>query len=68
MIHKIQHAVEGALLGITIMWQPLFGMLASACAIVYYASMTKVNVVDKYHGGSWARYIKSIIKRTKKVK
>lgn len=62
MIHKTQHLIEGFILGITILWQPLFGILASSFAIVYYASMTKVNVVDKYHDGSWIKYIKSFFK------
>jgi hypothetical protein len=63
MIHgKIQHTLEAILLGITIHWQPLFGIMASAVAIVYYVAMLKMNVVDKNHGGSWKRYFKSIFK------
>jgi hypothetical protein len=59
MTHKIQHGLEALFLFITIQWQPLFGMVASAAAIIYYVSMTKINVVDKYHKGSWRKYFKS---------
>lgn len=63
MIHgKVQHTIEAILLGITIHWQPLFGMLASSAAIIYYLAMLKMNVVDKLYGGSWRRYFKQIFK------
>lgn len=63
MFHqKIQHAVEAILLGITIHWQPIFGIMASIAAMLYYLSMTKINVVDRKFNGSWKKYFKSIFK------
>ena len=63
MFHtKIQHTLEAILLGITIHWQPIFGIMASAAAIVYYVAMLKMNVVDRRFGGSWKQYVKSIFK------
>jgi len=59
---KIQHTLEAILLGITIHWQPLFGMMASAAAIIYYVAMLKMYVVDRRFGGSWKQYVKSIFK------
>ena len=45
---------------LVIQWQPVFGIVASLCAILYYISITKINVVDVKYGGSWKTYIKSI--------
>lgn len=60
MIHKLQHGIEALFMLLVITWQPFFGILASICAILYYLSITKINVVDVKYEGSWVKYIKSI--------
>lgn len=65
MLHKIQITAEMILLGITIHWQPLFGILASVAAFWYYAAMLKLNVIDVRHEGSWRNYFRAIIKKFK---
>lgn len=62
MIHKIQHGMEALFMLLVIQWQPVFGVIASLSAILYYLSITKINVVDVKYGGSWKEYIKSIIR------
>jgi hypothetical protein len=62
MIHKIQHGTEALFMLLVIQWQPVFGIIASACAILYYLSITKINVVDVKHDGSWFKYFKSMIR------
>lgn len=63
MINKIAHTFEGAICLMSIIWQPLFGILASIFAIIYYGSMLKINVIDVKYGGSWKEYFKSFINR-----
>lgn len=37
--------------------------VGSLLVITYYLSMLKVNVVDKYYGRSWKKYLLSMIKK-----
>ncbi len=60
MIHKIQHGMEALFMLLVIQWQPVFGIIASLCAVLYYVSITKINVVDVKYGGSWVKFFKSI--------
>jgi len=41
----------------------ILGGLASFFAILYYLSMTKINVIDIKHDGSWRVYLKSMLKK-----
>jgi len=62
MIHvKAQHAIEAMLIGIGLL-QPISLMVLALPGALYYISMLKMNVVNKYHGGSWKQYVKSIFK------
>ncbi len=58
----VTHLIEGTVLLNTIISQPLFGVLASILAGLYYGSMTKINIVDVKYGGSWKSYFKSFLK------
>ena len=62
MIHvKVQHAIEAILIGIWLL-QPISLIVLAVPGALYYISMLKMNVVNKYHGGSWKKYFKSIFK------
>lgn len=62
MTHRVQHSLEAIILGLSLHWQPLFGIAASVAAILYYGSVLKMNVVDKVYDGSWKKYFKSFFK------
>lgn len=59
---NIQHIFEAGAVLLTIHWQPIFGIISSACIAVYYVSKLKIDVVDKKYSGKWLKYFKSIIK------
>lgn len=40
----------------------IFSVITSLVAIVYFASMLKINVVDKKYGGEWLNFFKSWLK------
>jgi hypothetical protein len=62
ILHKIQHGFELLFMFLVIKWQPILGSLASLVIIFYYLSMLKINVVDPKFGGSWKKFIKTVIK------
>lgn len=43
----------------SISWADAFSIAVSIIAGVYFASVLKVNVVDKKYGGSWVKYFRS---------
>lgn len=63
LLHKLQHGIEALFIFLTISWQPVFGIVASVAAVWYYTAMLKINVIDKNFGGSWTKYLKSLIKK-----
>mgnify|MGYP006921392788 CR=1 FL=1 len=63
--HKAQIEIEAIFLFITISWQPLFGVIASTLAAVYYYEMLKSNVIDKEYDGSVRKYLRSKLKKKK---
>ena len=52
--------VETLTMFMAIAWQPFFGIIMSACGIMYYLAITKQRVVNRYYNGSWWKFIKSI--------
>lgn len=55
--------------GLVLIWisAPIFlSAISSIAAIIYFASMTKINVVDKKYNGLWGSYFKSYIGYFKK--
>lgn len=59
-MHKAQHFIEVLVIFLTIKWQPIFGVLTSIIACVFYIGMIKLNIVDKKFAGSWKEYFKSL--------
>lgn len=63
MIYKIQAGIEAGLLLLAIQWQPILGIASTCIAAWYYLAMLKMNVIDVKFGGSWKKYILSLLKR-----
>lgn len=65
LMRKLLHIPEGAILLLTFAAQPFFGVVFSIVATIYYVAMFKVNIVNKYHAGSWCTYFQNLLTKTK---